>query len=322
MASDRTCLTSGDQCTVVSTASYTGSVSTLTCIFEVMNGSESLMRVLPNCSATVCALTGIPSGMSHDWDAIAFHESRCANCSDCHMPVDVTFSTLSCGSNSFLVRDTLSFDSVCKIHCSSLTFGEACGVACSDGHTAAEDTEIRMKCVFDLDLSSMLPEDSTHACKWASCDLSTLALSSTANHDGPKTVFGKSTHARSGTAAFTVLTGGQYFTGKALTGFIGDHLLNGSLSGPDSASWTTGESCAVTCSEGYRAANETSGTLKYAYYKVARDPVLKGAVPKCLSVVCSRDDQLAGVRHEFRDLSYLGSCMVTCKEGYEAGGNI
>ena len=134
----------------------------------------------------------------------------------------------------------------------------------------------------------------------------------------------------SGTAAFTVLAGGsdgsltkaQYFTCEALTCFIGDLLPKGSLSRPDCASWTTGESCAVTCAEGYRAANESSGTLKCAYDKVARDAVLKGAVPECLSVGCSRDDPLAGVRHEFRDLSYPGSCVVTCKEGYEAGGNI
>ena len=80
LASDRTRLTSGDQCNVVSTAGFTGNVSTLTCIFEVMNGSVSLMGGLPNCSATVCAVTSIPSGMSHDWDGIAFWESRCANC--------------------------------------------------------------------------------------------------------------------------------------------------------------------------------------------------------------------------------------------------
>ena len=83
LASDRTRLTFGDQCNAVSTAGYTGSVSTLTCIFEVMNGSVSLMGGFPNCSATVCAVTDIPSGMSHDWDGIAFGESRCANCSDC-----------------------------------------------------------------------------------------------------------------------------------------------------------------------------------------------------------------------------------------------
>ena len=78
----------------------------------------------------------------------------------------------------------------------------------------------------------------------------------------------------------------------------------------------------MTCAEGHRAANETSGTLKCVYDEVAGDVVLKGAVPKCWSVVCSPDDPSTGVRHECRDLSYKGSCMVTCKEGCEAGGNI
>ena len=155
LASDRTRLTFGDQCNAASTAGYTGSVSTLTCIFEVMNGSVSLMGGLANCSATVCAVTDFPSGMSHDWDGIAFGEYRCANCSDCHMPVDITSSTLSCGYTSFLDRDTMSFYSVCKVlscpssalvdddtveglDCCSLTLGEACGVACADGHLQRE----------------------------------------------------------------------------------------------------------------------------------------------------------------------------------------
>ena len=56
------------------------------------------------------------------------------------------------------------------------------------------------------------------------------------------------------------------------------------------ASWIMGESCTVICTEGAHA------------------------VPKCLSST--------GVRHEFRDLSYQGSCVATCKEGHEAGGNI
>ena len=108
------------------------------------------------------------------------------------MPVDVTYSTLSCGYTSFLDRDTMSFYSVCKVlscpssalvdddtveglDCSSLTLGEACGVACADGHTPAGDIEITMTCVFDLGPTSMSQlEDSTHSCKLAPCDLSTL----------------------------------------------------------------------------------------------------------------------------------------------------
>ena len=56
--------------------------------------------------------------------------------------------------------------------------------------------------------------------------------------------------------------------------------------------------------------------------RVAGDVVLEVAVTKCLSVVCSLDDPSTGVRHEFRDLSYQGSCVVICKEGYEVGWNI
>ena len=75
--------------------------------------------------------------------------------------------------------------------------------------------------------------------------------------------------------ASTVLTGGSdgawvgdptlpYPTCEALTCSIGDLFLNGSLSGPNCASWTMGESCAVTCATGYQAANDTSGTLTCA----------------------------------------------------------
>ena len=135
---------------------------------------------------------------------------------------------------------------------------EACVVTCADGYTAAGDTEITMTCIFDLELTSMLLEGSTHSCQQASGDLSTLIPPSTANHDCPKTVFGKSwivdcsscPVAISGTAALTVLAGGsdgsltkaRYFTCEALTCSIGDHLLDNSLCG----SWTRGEGCVVT----------------------------------------------------------------------------
>ena len=68
-----------------------------------------------------------------------------ANCSDGYAPVDVTSSTLSCGSNGFLVSDTTPLCPVCKVlscpssalldddiveglDCSSLTLGGACVV--------------------------------------------------------------------------------------------------------------------------------------------------------------------------------------------------
>ena len=196
--------------------------------------------------------------------------------------------------------------------CSSLTLGEVWVVTCAGGYTAAGDTENTLTCVFNPELQSMLLEGSTHSCKLA--PLSTLMPSSTVSHDCPNTVFGESETANcsygnaviSGTAAATVLTCGSdgalvsdptlpYPTCEALTCSIGDLLLNGSLSGLDCASWTMGESCAVTCAEGYPAANETGGTLTCAYDEVAGDVVLEVAVPKCLSVVCSLDDPSTGV---------------------------
>ena len=111
-------------------------------------------------------------------------------------------------------------------------------------------------------------------------------------------------------------------TCEALTCSIGDLLLNGSLSGPDCASWIMGESSAVTCAEEYQAVNETSGTLTCAYDEVVGDVVLEVAVPKCLPVVCSLDDPSKGVRHERRDILSQGSCRTTCTECYEADGSI
>ena len=233
--------------------------------------------------------------MSHDWDGIAFLESWYANCSDGYAPVKVTSRTLSCGSSGFLVSDPTPFYPACEVlscpsgvllddtveglDCSSLTLGEACVVTCADGHTGAGDTGITLTCVFNPELQTMLLEDSCHSCKMALCDLSTLMPPSTVSHECPNTVFGESCTANcsygnaaiSGTAASTVLTCGSdgalvsdptlpYPTCEALTGFIGGLLLTGSLSGPDCASWAMGERCAVTCTEGYQAANETSGT--------------------------------------------------------------
>ena len=76
-----------------------------------------------------------------------------------------------------------------------------------------------------------------------------------------------------------------YPTCKALTGSIGDLLLDG-----------------VTFAEEYHAANETSGTLTCAYDEVAGDVVLEVAVPKCLPVACSLDDPSTGVSHECRNI--------------------
>ena len=353
LAPDCTDMTSGDECKVMRAVGYTGGASTLTCTFDVLNVSVSLVGILPNCSAASCAVDDIPSGMSHDGDGNAFLESCYANCSDGYAPVDVTSPTLSCGSNGFLVSDTTPFypsgkalscpssallddDTVEGLGCSSSTMGEACVVTCAVGYTAAGDTETTLTCVFDPELQSMLVEGSAHSGKLAPCDLCTLMLLSTVSHDCQNTVFGESHTANcsygnasiSGTAASTVLTCGSdgalvsdptlpYPTCETLTCSIGDLLLNGSLSGPDCASWTMRESCAVTCAEGYQAANETSGTLTCAYDEVAGDVVLEVAVPKCLSVVCSLGDPSTGVGHECRNIPCQGSCVATCTEGYD-----
>ena len=89
-----------------------------------------------------------------------------------------------------------------------------------------------------------------------------------------------------------------------------------------STAWTRLRFLAVTCAEGYQAANETGGTLTCAYDEVAGDVVLEVAVPKCLSVVSSLDDPSTGVSHECRDILYQGSCVATRPEGYEADGRL
>ena len=145
-------------------AGYPGGASTLTRTLDVVNGSVSLIGSLPNCPAAWCAADDIPSGMIHDCVGIAFLGSCYANCSDGYAPFDVTSSTLSCGSNGLLVRDTTPFYTVGKaLSCPSnalldvpvegldcfLTLGKACVVACADGYTAAGDTETTLLCVFD-----------------------------------------------------------------------------------------------------------------------------------------------------------------------------
>ena len=287
LAPDCPDLTSGDQRKVMRAAGYTGGASALTCTIDVVNGSVSLIGILPNCSAASCAVDGIPSGMSHECDGIAFLESCHANCSDVHDPVNVTSSTLSCGSNGFFASEPSNFcpvgralsfpssalldDIVEGLGCSSLTLGEACVVTCAGGYTAAGDTETTLTSVFDPELQDMLLKGSTHSGKLVPCVLSPLMPPSTVSHECPTTAFGESCTAKSsdgnaaisGKVAATVLTCGTDGalesdptlpcpTCEALTCSIGDLLLNGFSSGPDCASWTMGESCAVTCTEGYQ----------------------------------------------------------------------
>ena len=122
---------------------------------------------------------------------------------------------------------------------------------------------------------------------------------STVGHDCPNTVFEESCTANcsygnaaiSGTGSSTVLTCGS--DGAWVSDPTPSYpICEGGTScstalGPD-ASWTMGESCAVTYVEGCQAANETSGTSTCAHNDVAGDVVLEAAVPKCRSVVCQR----------------------------------
>ena len=226
----------------------TESASTLTGTLEVVNGSASLIGSFPKLFVGFVCRRRSPKCRPNAQTVIR--------------PSTSHSSPWSCGSNGVLVSDTTPMYSVCTVlscpssalleddtmeglDCSSLTLGKAYVVTCAGGHTAVEDSEIRTTRVFDLELASTLREDSAHSCKWASCDLSTLAPPSTSNHDCLETVFGKScvvncSYAISGTAAFAELAGGQYFTCDALTCFIGDHWLNCSLSGSDCASWIMG----------------------------------------------------------------------------------
>ena len=122
-------------------AGYKGSASTLTCNLDVVNGSVSLIGSLPNCSAALCAVDGIPGGVSHDCDRIAFLESCHANCetvtrpSTSHLPpclvdpmaflsatirhfIPFVKPSLSCPSSALLDDDIVE-----GVDCSSLTLG-------------------------------------------------------------------------------------------------------------------------------------------------------------------------------------------------------
>ena len=63
LAPDRKDWTSGDQCQVRCAAGFTCSASTLTCTLDVVNGSVSLIGILPNCPGLACR--GPPSTVSH-----------------------------------------------------------------------------------------------------------------------------------------------------------------------------------------------------------------------------------------------------------------
>ena len=251
---------------------------------------------------------------------------------------------LSCPSSALLDDDTVE-----GLDCSSLPLGETCVVTCADGHTAAGDTETTLTCVSDPELQSMLLEGSTHSCKLAPCNLSTLMPPSTVSHDCPNSVFEESSTVLTGSSDGALVSDPTlpYPTCEALTCSIGDLLLNGSLSGPDCASWTMGESCAVTYVEGCQAANETSGTLTCVYSEVAGDVVLEVVGQKCMSVVCSLGNISAtslrcrssgefvpqmlgsdtliqsgfGVNSTCGCASIGDTCPVFCAEGFQAVSN-
>ena len=257
--------TADGQCNTMGAVIYRSSASTLSRALEVV-GSASLVGSLPNCPAASSAADGFPSVVSHDCDRIVFLESCHSSCSDGDASVDVTSSTWLCGSNGFLVRDTPSFESVCKVLSgpskalldddpvegsdgSSLTLGEARGVACADGCTAVGSTETTITCIFDTELPSRLLKGSTYSCKLASRDHSPFTPPPTVSHDCPETVLRRVLHRRlliqqsqgqrlplfstcgSGGALVSDLTP-SYPTCQTLACPIGDLWLDDSLSGP------------------------------------------------------------------------------------------
>ena len=102
-------------------------------------------------------MDGVPSGMTHDGDGIAFFESYYANCSADHtrpwmlhllpglghptaflsaaLRHFIPFAKVLCCPSSALLDD----ESVEGLDRSSLTLGEACVVTCANGYTAARE---------------------------------------------------------------------------------------------------------------------------------------------------------------------------------------
>ena len=104
-----------------------------------------------------------------------------------------------------------------------------------------------------------------------------------------------------------------YPTCEALTCSIGDLLPNGSLSGLNCASWTMGESCAVTYVEGCQVANETSGTLTCVYNEVAGDVVLDVRGQK-VSATSAISGQLCGPRPvEYEADGNISTTSLPCR---------
>ena len=144
LAPDCPDLTSGDRCKVMRATDYTGGASPLTCTLDVVNGSGSLIGILPNCSVSSCAVDGIPSDMSHLCDGIVFLESRYAN----------TSSIWSCGSNGCLVRDTTPFYPVGK------------ALSCPSTALLDDDTMEGLDCFLTLGETCFLASDTTSFCSF------------------------------------------------------------------------------------------------------------------------------------------------------------
>ena len=151
LAPDSTDWTSGDQGKVMCAAGSAGSSSLLTNTLDVGYVSVFLIGSLPNCSAALCTVHSILSGMSKYDDGVTFPESWHGKMPDDHVLVDVTSATLSCGFNHFLASNTTPFYPVCKslfCPCSAIfdndTLGEACAVTGADGHTTAGDAEVSL----------------------------------------------------------------------------------------------------------------------------------------------------------------------------------
>ena len=184
-------------------ASCRGSVSTLGRVLEVVHGSMTSIRGL-RCSAISEATDGIISVVSRDCDEIVFLESCDPLCSDDDVSTDVTLSTGSLESNSFLVRDTPSSESVDEALSGS-------------GRLLLEDDPGKGsdRSSFDPGLSSVRLKSSAHSFKPARRDISSVMPLFTGSHECPGTIFGKSDLAHcvadktaiSGISAITVPTG-------------------------------------------------------------------------------------------------------------------
>ena len=148
----------------------------------------------------------------------------------------------------------------------------------ADGYTAAGDTETTLTGVFDPELQSLLPEGSTHPCKLAPCDLSTLVPPSTVSYDCTNTIFGESFTA-------SCLDGNAAISGTAASA-VWTCDSDGAMESDPTFPYPTyrgafiGDTCRVVCDGWYEAVFNDTQTGR------ARDNTVEweGEVPHCLVV--------------------------------------